>query len=87
MLSLRANEPAHELLKTLAKTFGGMFQEGDHEEIFESFTKPGEGNIDFIVKQAVKDNPKIGDDDKAMIDYITQEKWRDNATWHKGSKK
>lgn len=87
LLSLHHDSYSIGFLRVLAETFGGFFQEQDYEEVFEAFSKPGEGNIDFIVKQAIKDEPKLADDDKAMVTYIAEEKWRDNATWHKGSKK
>lgn len=78
-LNFRANEEGHEILKTLAKTFGGLFQEYDTGDDFQEFQKPGEGNIDFVIKQAIKDDPSLGQGGKDMAAYLVEEKWRHTA--------
>lgn len=86
-MTLRSNTINCEFLKTLAKTFGGLFQESDTTEDFEAFQKPGEGNIDFVIRKAIMDDPSLGDDDKRMASYIAEEKWRMSSdVWHKPNK-
>lgn len=83
-LGFRSNEEGHKILKTLAKTFGGLFQENDTGDGFQEFQKPGEGNIDFVIRQAIKDDPSLGDGGKNMVTYLAEEKWRETSTvWPK----
>ena len=85
-LGLRSNQDGCLILQTLAKTFGGLYQEADTNDDFEAFSKPGEGNIDFVVKEALKDDPSLGNDSKEMASYIAEEKWHDKEVWHKPDK-
>jgi hypothetical protein len=80
-LGFRSNPESTEVLRTLAKTFGGLFQEEDTTDIFQEYSKPGEGNIDFVIKQAIKDDPKLGHDDEGIVRYIAEKKWSDNKVW------
>jgi hypothetical protein len=81
LLSLSANEEGHRILKTIAQTLGGLFNTHDTEDTYEEYEKPGKGNIDFIVKEAIKDNPKMGDDDKMMARYLENEGWKAKDVW------
>lgn len=86
-IGFRSNPEGHEILKTLAKTFGGLFQEADTGDEFKEFQKPGEGNIDFVVRQAIKDDPSLGQGGEEMASYISEEKWRQTSdVWNKPNK-
>jgi hypothetical protein len=87
MLGLHADSQASEILETLAKTFGGLFQAQDDTENFVAFEKPGTGDIDFIVAEAIKHNPVLGRDSEAIAKYIQNEEWRNSSkVWNKPSK-
>lgn len=74
-MSFRSNEEGHDVLKTLAKTFGGLFQEYDTSDDFVEFQSPDSGDMDFIVKEALKSNPKLGRDVKLMEKFLSDRGW------------
>jgi hypothetical protein len=86
LISTHAGYEGILVLKKLADTFGGLYQESDTTEEFEAIPKPGEGNIDFVVRQAIKHNPELGSNDEAMAAYIKEEQWRAGFEWHKPSR-
>jgi hypothetical protein len=75
-LSMRSNPPANRLLKTLAQTFGGLYQDGDTTDSFEEYQNPGQGEMNWILKEAIKSDPELGKDPKAMADYLLKEGWK-----------
>lgn len=75
-LNFHSDPEGQEILKILAKTFGGLFQETDCYNDFEVFRKPGEENIDFVVREGIKHDPTLGDKCEEMAKYIAEEKWK-----------
>lgn len=85
-LSFRSNDEGIQILKTLAETFGGLFTESDCGNTFEEYQKPGEGNIDFIIKEALKSDPTLSEGDYRMVQYIGEKKWMEHKVWPKPMK-
>lgn len=78
-VGFRSNPEDHKILKTLAKTFGGLFQESDTTEDFEAFNIESNGNVDFIVNEALKSNPKLGRNTQQIAKFIADEGWKENS--------
>jgi len=75
-LDFRSNPEGIGILRVLAETFGGLFQEQDVTEDFQAFQKPGHGNIDFVLKEAVKKEPELAENIEQMAQFIVEGKWR-----------
>lgn len=74
-LNFRSNPEGCKVLKTLAKTFGGLFQESDTTDDFIEFRTPSNGDADFILNEALKHDPKLGRDSKKLGQFVLTEGW------------
>jgi len=52
-LNMGSDEESQKILKVLAHTFGGFYQEADGDNNFGAFRYPADGDVDWIVKQAL----------------------------------
>lgn len=75
-MHMHADLESQMILMALAETFGGMYQPKDNVEQFEAYQPTSEGNIDFIVNEALKHSPKLGHDYKGMAEFLSKEKWK-----------
>lgn len=75
-LSMRSDDDSTGLMKLLAETFGGFFQEADGDSTFEEYQMPGQGDIRFVIDEALKDDPENIKNNDRLIDWIKNEKWK-----------
>ena len=68
LLSLRYNDESVEILKTLAQIFGGIFQETDYDNQWESCQVPGQGNIRWLIDQYFLHTNNAPDDCDSQIE-------------------
>jgi hypothetical protein len=79
-MNFRSNPEGCKILETLAETFGGLFQESDTTDDFKEFRTNSNGEVDFIVNEALKSDPKLGRDFQQMARFIANEGWKENLT-------
>lgn len=70
-LDFRSNDNGHKILRTLAETFGGLFNENDFNDDFEAYGSPDYGNAQFLINEAIKKDPSIGMDKAKLINFLT----------------
>lgn len=78
-ISLRNDEESVEVFTCLAKMFGGVFQESDYTDDCVMFSKPGSGNIRWLLNRFFATNPEISEDSdlqvKAFFDWANSREW------------
>lgn len=62
LLTLRANTQGQGILIAIAQSLGGIYQEKDSDEDYQVFDVPGHGNAQFLLDEAIKQDPSLGDD-------------------------
>lgn len=76
LLSFRSNEQGIKILRKIAETTGGIFQEEDCSGDMQEIQPPDEGNASFVVKECLKANPRCGDDEKVLAVMLTEGSWK-----------
>lgn len=69
-ISLRSNDQGIRVLTEVAKTFGGFLCEADTDSTFVEFSAPDHGDAAFLLNEALKDNPELGRDVKALAEWL-----------------
>lgn len=73
LLDFRSNEEGIAILKKLAETFGGLFNEADTDDIFESYDPPAKSEAEFLLDEAIKEDPENGRNIEKLINFLRKE--------------